>query len=74
MSMSPLQATFDAAKCFGLTDAEAWQVIEESLVETCGEDTTAEYREELVAALAARILAKQRARGPSRSAGRATAR
>jgi hypothetical protein len=72
--MSPLQATFEAAQCFGLTDDEAWRVVEESLVETCGEDLTCEYREELVAALAARILAKQRARGPSRSAGRATAR
>jgi hypothetical protein len=74
MSMSPLQATFDAAKCFGLTDDEAWQILEVSLVETCGGDLTCEYREELVAALAARILAKQRARGPSRSAGTATAR
>jgi hypothetical protein len=72
--MSPLQATFEAAQCFGLTDDEAWRVVEESLVETCGEALTCEYREELVVALAARILAKQRARGPSRSAGRATAR
>jgi hypothetical protein len=60
--MPPLQATFDAAKQFGLTDEEAWETLEELL----------DDREELVAALAARILAKHRA-SASRSAGRAPA-
>jgi hypothetical protein len=60
--MPPLQATFDAAKQFGLTDEEAWETLEELL----------DDREEVAAALAARILAKHRA-GASRSAGRAPA-
>ena len=74
MSMSPLQATFEAARHFGLTDDEAWHTLEATLYDSCDEDTMSEIRDELVAALAARILAKQRASGASRSAGRAKAR
>jgi hypothetical protein len=61
--MPSMRATFDAAKHFGLTDDEAWETVEELF----------DDREELAAALAARILAKQRASGPSRTAGRAPA-
>jgi len=74
MPMSPLQATFEAAKHFGLTEDEAWHTLEASLYDSCDEDTMSEIRDELVAALAARILAKQRASGLSRSAGTAKAR
>jgi hypothetical protein len=74
MSMSPLQATFEAARHFGLTDDEAWHTLEASLYDACDEDTMSELHDELVAALAARILAKQRASVPSRTAGTAKAR
>ena len=74
MLMPPLQATFDAAKHFGLTEDEAWHALEASLYDTCGDETISDVREDLVVALAARILAKQRASGPSRTAGTATAR
>ena len=74
MPMPPLQATFSAARHFGLTEDEAWLTLEASMYDTCGEDTTSDVHEELVAALAARILAKQRVSGPSRTAGTAKAR
>jgi hypothetical protein len=74
MSMAPLQATFEAARHFGLTDEEAWHALEASLCDSCDEDTMSEIRDELVAALAARIIAKQRASGLSRTAGTAKAR
>ena len=74
MSMSPLQATFEAARHFGLTDDEAWHTLEASLYDARDEDTMSELHDELVAALAARILAKQRASAPSRTAGSAKAR
>jgi hypothetical protein len=72
--MPPLHEIFDAAKRFGLTEREAWETVEESLDETYGEDAMSEFHEELTAALAARILAKQRASLPSQSAGTAKAR
>jgi hypothetical protein len=61
--MPSLQATFDAAKHFGLTDDEAWDTVEEFL----------DNRDELAAALASRILAKQRASCSSRTADTAKA-
>jgi hypothetical protein len=56
--MAPLEAIFDAAKQFGLSDEEAWQTLEECL-----------YLDEVTAAFAARILAKERASYASRSGG-----
>jgi hypothetical protein len=55
-----LQAVFDGAKRFGLTDDEAWRALDESLDEVGGDATISEYFEELVGALARRILCKQR--------------
>jgi hypothetical protein len=56
----PLQAIFDGARDFGLTDAEVWQTVNESLCGAGGDTTVGEYIDDLVGALAARILTKQR--------------
>jgi hypothetical protein len=69
--MSPLQAIFDAAKHFGLTDDEVWETIDESLYAAGDEATVSECLDDVTAALAGRILAKHRR--ASRSAGTGTA-
>lgn len=58
--MPPLQAIFEGARRFGLTEDEAWRVVDDSLAEVGRDATTSEYLEELVGALAHRILTKQR--------------
>ena len=74
--MSPLQATFDAAKHFGLTDDEVWETVDECLDEEGRDASLSECLDELSAALAARILLNQRhsASRPSRIAGTGRAR
>jgi hypothetical protein len=57
---APLQAIFEGAKQFGLTDDEVWQTVDDSLAEAGGDATVAEYLDELSGALAQRILAKER--------------
>ena len=56
----PLQAVFDGARRFGLTDAEVWQTFDESLAESGPDATMSDYVEELTGELARRILHKQR--------------
>jgi hypothetical protein len=56
----PLQAIFDGARRFGLTEDEAWRVVDDSLAEVGRDATISEYLELLVGALAQRILTKQR--------------
>ncbi len=59
--MAPLQAILDAAKRFGLTDDEVWQTVDDSLGGGVDADATVgECLQELVGALARRIVAKQR--------------
>jgi hypothetical protein len=55
-----LHAIFEGAKRFGLTEDEAWWAIDESLAEVGRDATISEYIDELTAALAQRILFKQR--------------
>jgi hypothetical protein len=55
-----LQAIFEGAKRFGLTEEEAWWAIDECLSEVGKDATISEYLEELTGALAQRILSKQR--------------
>ena len=55
-----LQAIFDGAKCFGLTDDEAWLTVDECLGELGGDATVNEFVDELTGALARGVLAKQR--------------
>lgn len=55
-----LQAIFSCAKDFGLTCDEAWEEIDRCLAEVGQDATVGEYLDELNAALAASILAKQR--------------
>jgi hypothetical protein len=59
-TMAPLHAILEAAKCFGLTDDEVWQAVNESLGGAHAGATVGECLCELVGALAQRILAKQR--------------
>jgi hypothetical protein len=61
-SFPPLQAVFEAATQFGLSDAEAWRIVDETMRVAGPEATLGEYLEELAAALASGILAKQRRR------------
>ena len=56
----PLQAVFDAAKRFGLTEDEAWRAVNKSLFEVGREATVSEYLDELTRVLAQRILSMQR--------------
>jgi uncharacterized membrane protein YebE (DUF533 family) len=55
-----LQAIFEAARRFGLTEDEAWWAIDESLSEVGRDATVSEYIDELTGVLAQRILSKQR--------------
>jgi hypothetical protein len=57
-----LQATFDSAKLFGLTDDEIWRVVDDSLREVGGDASACEYLHELTSALARLVLAKERRR------------
>jgi hypothetical protein len=66
-----LHAVLDGAKNFGLTDAEAWRVMDWCLNEAGEYATVGEYLDELTDALAREILAKQR--GEPRSGPASTA-
>jgi hypothetical protein len=70
--MPRLEAVFDGARRFGLTDAEVWQAFDESLADAGPDATVSDYIHELTGELAQRILRKQR-RDPSRTAGTARA-
>jgi hypothetical protein len=59
-----LQAVFDGARCFGLSDEEVWRAFDDSLDETGADAPVSEYLDELTGVLARRILHKQR-RAPS---------
>lgn len=61
-SLTSLRAVFDAAKAFGLTDEEAWRVVDGTVWSVGADGTVAEYLDELSAALATGILDKQRRR------------
>jgi hypothetical protein len=50
----PLQATFEGAKRFGLTEDEAWRAVDESLDEAGRDATMSEYLDDLTGALASR--------------------
>jgi hypothetical protein len=56
----PLQAVFDGARRFGLTDAEVWQTFDDSMAEAGPDATISDYVHELTGELARRILNKQR--------------
>lgn len=56
----PLHAIFDAARHFGLTEAEVWETVDGSLAEAGSAATVTDSMEEVTAALAQRILAKER--------------
>jgi hypothetical protein len=70
--MPSLQAMFDAAKCFGLADHEAWQTLDDCIRELGNDATVGELMDELVVALTQGVLAKQR--GEPRAAERPPAR
>jgi hypothetical protein len=62
--IAPMYAVVDAAKRFGLTDHEVLQVVDECFSSADDDSTVGECMEELVSALARRILrtlAKSRA-------------
>jgi hypothetical protein len=59
-ALPPLQAIFDGATHFGLSDAEVWQAFDDSLDEAGPDATVADYVQELTGELARRILWKQR--------------
>jgi len=60
---SPLQAIFESAKCFGVSDDEFWQTVDQSFCAVDIDVTVRDYLDELSGALARRLLAKQRVSG-----------
>jgi hypothetical protein len=56
----PLKAVFEGAKDFGLSDDEVWSTVNEALYWADDEMTMSEYLEQLTAALAQRIISKER--------------
>ena len=56
------RAVFGAAKDFGLTDDEAWRVVDDTVWYVGADGTLDEYLDVLSAALASGILHKQRRR------------
>jgi hypothetical protein len=59
-SLTPLRAVFEAARQFGLTDEEAWRVVDATMFAAGPDTSLGEFHDELAAALASRILAKER--------------
>jgi hypothetical protein len=59
-----LEAVFDGARRFGLSEGEVWRAFDESLAEVGADATVEQYVGELTGELARRILHKQR-RTPS---------
>jgi hypothetical protein len=55
-----LKAIFEGAKDFGLTDDEVWSTVNDALYWADDEMTMPEYLEQLTAALARRIISKER--------------
>lgn len=58
---TPLQSVFDSARQFGLAGEEVMRTFDEALWIVGDEACMSDYLEELSAALARRILAKERA-------------
>ena len=67
-----LEAVFDGARRFGLTETEVWQAFDTSLAEAGPDATVSDYIDELTGELARRIVREHR-RDPSRTAGTARA-
>ena len=54
--IAPLHAVFDAAKCFGLTDDEVWQAVDECFCSADLDSSVGDCLDELLGSLARRIL------------------
>jgi hypothetical protein len=59
-AMPSLRAVFHGARCFGLSDVEAWHAVDQCLLEVGPEATMDEYLDVLTDRLARGVLAKQR--------------
>ena len=59
-TMAPLRSIIDGARQFGLTDAEVLATVDDCVYEVGTDATVTELLEELTAALARGIVAKQR--------------
>ena len=59
-TMAPLGSIIDGARQFGLTDAEVLAIVDDCVYEIGTEATVTELLEELTAAFARGIVAKQR--------------
>lgn len=70
-AMPSLQAIFHGAKCFGLTEAEAWRAVDDCLGEVGPEASVDDYLDVLTDVLARGVLAKQRGEPQAGFAGRA---
>jgi hypothetical protein len=68
--MAGLQAIFEGAKSFGLSEEEVWWALDDCLLQAGTEATVAEYLDALTGVLARRALSKARRtvpRDPSRA-------
>jgi hypothetical protein len=59
-----LQAIFEGAKSFGLSDEEVWWALDDCLLQVGTEATVAEYLDELTGVLARRALSNARRTDP----------
>jgi hypothetical protein len=64
--MPSLQAIFDGAKSFGLSDDEVWRMVNESMHAAGADATVSAYLDELTGSLARSILHKERSALPKR--------
>lgn len=58
--MTGLQAIFEGARSFGLSEEAAWRTVDDVLIDVGTDATVSEYLHELTAALAREILATAR--------------
>jgi hypothetical protein len=59
-----LQAIFEGAKSFGLSEEDAWRTLDEVLLEVGPDATVSEYLDELTGAMARGILSTARQTAP----------
>jgi hypothetical protein len=59
-TLTPLWASFDAARRFGLSEEEVWRTVDGVVSQAGRECTVGECLDEIMAALAVNIIAKER--------------
>jgi hypothetical protein len=66
-----LQVMFKSARRFGLSEPEAWEAVDDTLVAVGRDATISDYLDELAGTLARRILTSERVASQSGDTGKA---